>query len=92
MDTKAKCHHLKKGPVKGLAAGVFFCLRPPPLLGFCLGWSSNFVGSEPVQIQSVKLLQNMVFKRILPHHTHFQPYTVFVMYTVLETGKGGRVS
>jgi hypothetical protein len=37
--------------------------RPPPLLGFCLGRSSNFVGSESGQIQSVKLLQNMVFNR-----------------------------
>ncbi len=35
---------------------VFICLRPPPLLGFCLGWSNNFVGSESCQIQSVKLL------------------------------------
>jgi hypothetical protein len=39
---------------------VFICLRPPPILGFCLGWSSNFVGSESGQKQSVKLLQNMV--------------------------------
>ncbi len=28
---------------------VFICLRPPPLQGFCLGWSSNFVGSESGQ-------------------------------------------
>jgi hypothetical protein len=34
---------------------VFICLRPPPLLCFCLGWSSSFVGSESGQIQSVKL-------------------------------------
>jgi hypothetical protein len=39
---------------------VFICLRPSPLLGFCLGWSSNFVGSESGQILSVKLLRNMV--------------------------------
>jgi hypothetical protein len=38
-------------PVKGL---IF--LRSPPLLGFCLGWSSNFVGSVSGQIQNVKLL------------------------------------
>jgi hypothetical protein len=42
---------------------VFICLRPPPLKGFCLGRSSNFVGSESGQIQNVKLLQNMVFNR-----------------------------
>jgi hypothetical protein len=28
---------------------------------FCLGWCSNFVGSEYGQKQSVKLLQNMVY-------------------------------
>jgi hypothetical protein len=27
----------------------------------CLGWCSNFVGSESGQKQSVKLLQNMVY-------------------------------
>jgi hypothetical protein len=35
-------------------------LRPPPFLGL---WSRNFVGSESGQIQSVKLMQNMVFNR-----------------------------
>jgi hypothetical protein len=30
----------------------------PP--GFCLWWSSNFVGSEFGQVQRVTLLQNMV--------------------------------
>jgi hypothetical protein len=39
---------------------MVICLRPPPLLGFCLEWSSNFVGSESGQIQNVKLLQYMV--------------------------------
>ena len=28
---------------------MLICLRPPPLLGFCLWWSSNFVGSEAGQ-------------------------------------------
>jgi hypothetical protein len=31
---------------KGSLRHVFFCLYSPPLLGFGLGWSSNFVGSE----------------------------------------------
>jgi hypothetical protein len=44
-------------------------LKPPPLLGFCLGWSSNFVSSESGQIQSVKLLQNMVSNRTPSPHT-----------------------
>jgi hypothetical protein len=32
---------------------MFIYIRPLPVLGFCLGWSSNFVGSESGQIQSV---------------------------------------
>jgi hypothetical protein len=32
---------------------------------FCLGWFSNFVGSESGQKQSVKLLQNMVYNKNL---------------------------
>jgi hypothetical protein len=51
------------------AAGVYLSEGPLPLLGFRLGWSSNFVGSESGQIQSVKLLaeyglqQNPVLRR-----------------------------
>ncbi len=55
---------------------VFIWLRPPPLLGYCLGWPSNFVVSESSQIQSVKLLQNMVYNRTHIHPTLFQPLTV----------------
>jgi len=48
-----------------LATGVCLSEAPSPsLLRFCLGWSSNFVGSESGQIQSVKLHQNMVSNRI----------------------------
>jgi hypothetical protein len=46
-------------------AGVYLSARPNPLLGFYLGFSSNFVGSESGQIQSVKLLHNMVSDRTL---------------------------
>jgi hypothetical protein len=63
VDTKAKFRHLKKFSWKGTFQQVFIRLRPPPLLGFSLGWCSNFVGSESGQIQSVKLLQNMVSNR-----------------------------
>jgi hypothetical protein len=45
---------------------MFISLRSPLLLGFCLGWSGNFLDSESVQIQSVKLLQNMVSNRLKP--------------------------
>ncbi len=54
IDNKSKMSSSKKLTCKGR------CLRPPSLLGFCLGWSSTFVGSESGQIQSVKLLQNIV--------------------------------
>ncbi len=58
IESNAKCRNLKKFTCKGtLGAGVYFS-EPPPLLGFCLGWGSSFVGSESGQIQSVKLLQN----------------------------------
>ncbi len=68
IDTKAKCRHIKKFTCKGTLRQVFICLRPPSLQGFCLGWSSNFVGSEYCQIQSVKLLQNMVSNELNTPH------------------------
>ncbi len=54
-----------------------------PTRGFCLGWCSNFVGSESSQKKSVKLLQNMVSNTTQPP-TPSQPHTVF------NFGKGGR--
>ncbi len=39
IDNKAKCRHLKKLTCKGNLRQMFICLSPPPLLGFCLGWS-----------------------------------------------------
>ncbi len=66
---------------------MIICLRPPPLLGFCLGWSSNFVGSETGQIQSVKLLQNMVTNRT--QHPHPLPAT-HCLYQCCGSGSGIR--
>jgi hypothetical protein len=60
IESNATCRQIKKFTGKGTLRQVFICPKPPPLLGFCLGWPSNFVGSEFGQIQSVKLLQNMV--------------------------------
>jgi hypothetical protein len=53
IDIKAKCRQLKKLTCKGTLRQVFICLRRP-LLGFCLGRSSNFVGPESGQIQCVE--------------------------------------
>ncbi len=46
IEGNAKCRHLKKFTYKGTLRQVLICLWPPPLLVFCLGCSSNFVGSE----------------------------------------------
>ena len=54
---------------EGTLRQVFISLRPPTLLGFCYGWSSNFVGYESGQIQSVKLLENMVSCNKTQHPT-----------------------
>jgi len=96
VESNAKCRYLKKLTCKGTLQQVFICvkllqvficLRPPPLQGFCLGWSSNFVGSESGQKQSVKLLQNMA-----SNTTQYPPpppsHTLSV-YTVRSLWEGG---
>jgi hypothetical protein len=80
----------KNDLLRDFAPGVFY-LRAPPLLGFCLGWCRNFVGYESGQIQSDKLLQNMVSNR-----TPYPPPLTHCMRTysiLIHTGKGrgGRV-
>ncbi len=68
---------------KGTLLQVFICLRPSPLLHYCLEWSTNFVGSESGQIQSVKLLQKMVSNRKQhPPATH----CLYVLYFDTEKG------
>jgi hypothetical protein len=84
-DTKAKCRHLKNWPIKGRQ--VFICLRPPPLLGFCLGWSGNFVGSESGQTQRVKLLQQYSTPQPLPA-TYCPACIVCTVYCTLTQGRG----
>jgi hypothetical protein len=80
VDTRAKFRHLKNLSVKELLRQVFICLRPPPLIGFYLVWSSNFVDSDSGQIQSVKLLQNMVSN--ITQHTPPSPSHMLSVYTV----------
>jgi hypothetical protein len=90
INSKAKFRHLKT--CKWTLRQVFICLRPPLLLGFCLEWSSNFVGSESGQIQNVKLLQNMVSNRT--QHPPPPPSHTLPVWTVLwhrKGEKGGRV-
>ncbi len=68
---------------------MFICLRRCPLLGFCLGWSSNFVGSESDQIQSSKVLQTMV-SNTTQHPPPPTSHTLSVyIYCTLTVGRGG---
>ncbi len=45
IDGNAKCHHQKNWPVNGFWGRCLSVWGPLPLLGFRLGWSSNFVAS-----------------------------------------------
>jgi hypothetical protein len=63
---------------------VFICLRPLPSLGFCCEWSSNFVGSESGQIQSVKHRQIMSLTGL-----NTQPHTVPTYCTMTQVRWGG---
>ncbi len=66
---------------KGTLRQVAICLRPLPLLSFCFRLSSNFVGSEFGQIQSVGLLQTMVTNRT--QHPPPSPSHTLSVYAVL---------
>jgi hypothetical protein len=84
---QCKMSSSKKLIYKGALRQVFICLKCPPFLDFCLGWSSNFVGSESGQIQSGKLLENMV-SRTTQHQPPLHKYTVYLF----TQGRGrGRV-
>ncbi len=87
-----KWRHLKKILCKGTLLQMLIYLRPPPILDVCLGWPSNFVGSKSGQIQSVKLLHNMVCNRT-QRPPPPQPHIIYICCT-LERGEGegrGRV-
>ncbi len=77
---KSKCRHLKKFTCKRTLRQVFTCLRPPPLLGFCLLWSSNFEGSESGQIQRDKLLRNVISNWTQHPRRPSPPHTVQYQY------------
>jgi hypothetical protein len=80
-ESNAKCRYQKQYlTCKGTFEQLFIHLRPPSILGFCLGWSSNFVGSESGQKQSVKLLQNMVSNTIQHPGTPSQPHAVLWLW------------
>jgi hypothetical protein len=66
IDSNVKCRYLIKLTCKGTLQQVFICLKPPPILCFCLEWKSNFVGYISGQIQSVKLQHNSTSHHPLP--------------------------
>jgi hypothetical protein len=88
IESNAKC------PFKLTFWQVCICLRPPILVGFRLGWSRNFLGSESGKKQSIKLLQNMVSNPT--HHPPPPPPShtlsvLFILYVELgreEVGGG----
>jgi hypothetical protein len=57
------------------------------LQSFCLGWFSNFVGSESGQIQSVKLLAKYGIVSNRTHNTPTPPSHLYILY--FDTWKGG---
>ncbi len=69
---------------------VFICLMPPSHLGFCLGWSGNFIGSESGQTQSVELLQNVVSNTTQHPPTRPLPATHCLYILYFDFGKGER--
>ncbi len=69
---------------------MFICLRPPPLIGFCLGSSSNFVGSESGLKKNVKLLPNMVSNTT--QHPPPPPSHTLSVQSVLWLWGGGKVN
>ncbi len=88
IESNSKCRQKKIFTWFGTLRQVFICLRPSSLLGYCLRWSSNFVGFEFGQIQSVKLLHNMVSNRT--QHPPLPPSHTLSVYTVLWLWEGGR--
>jgi hypothetical protein len=72
---------------RDFAAGVYLSEAPsPPRLW--LGCSRNFLGSVSPQIQSVKLLQNMVSNATQHRPTLSQLHTVCISCTLIQGGGG----
>jgi hypothetical protein len=80
MEVNVKCQSLRKITWKWTLRQIFICLRPPLLLDFSLGWSRNCVGSESSQIESIKLLPNIVSNKTQPNTP---------TYCTLTWGMGG---
>jgi hypothetical protein len=72
------------------AEGVYLSEAPsPPQFFVWGGLPSNFIGSETGQIQSVKLLQNMVSNRTQHPPPNPLPATHCLYILYFDTGGGG---
>jgi hypothetical protein len=83
IDTKAKCRYLIQLTWTGISRQMFRCLRPPPLLGFCLRWSCNFVfwiWSDKECLNSYRIWSPTGHNA--PHPTPSQPQGVCINCTL----------
>jgi hypothetical protein len=90
-DTKSLCRlFLTIDQKRYFTAGVYMS-EALSLLGFCLGCSSNFVGSESFHIHSVYLLYMLHTTRSTspPRYTLYE-YCTYCTPVLVHTGKGGR--
>ncbi len=55
---------------------------------FCLGWCSNFVGSESGQKESVKLLQNMVYNTAQHPPPPTATHCFYILYVYFGKAQG----
>jgi hypothetical protein len=76
---------------KGTLRQVFNWLRPPPILGFCLGWSSDLVGSYLVRYRVVNSCR--IWSSTGLNIPHPLPALQCLYILNFDTGKwkGGRV-
>jgi hypothetical protein len=72
---------------KGTLRQVFICLSTPPLLGYCLGWSSNFVGSLSGQMQSVNFAEYGLQALNTPHSPPPSHSLSVCLYCILTLGR-----
>ncbi len=80
----------KKWTCKGILLQVFICLRSPSLLGFCLGWSTSFVGSQYKTLATLAeygLQQNPIPPPPPPPVTHCISISI-IQYTYSHKGGG----
>jgi len=84
LPPPAILHPMDEGTLKTQSLNVFFTGH------FCLGWWSNFVGSEPGQKQSVNSCRiwSTTNLNTPPPPLHSHTLFVYIVHLVLEGGEG----